>query len=106
LDPPPSATPSPSRRSPVDRSDPVGLVGGRQQLQFVARLASINENEAHPDGAIEAREHFWHHAAQRLGRLFRLTDRDLDQIEACLAERIGPRPLPQVAHLGKVQAAE
>jgi hypothetical protein len=36
--------------------------------------------------------------------LYRLTDHDLDEIEACLARRVGARPLP-AAEIGKVQAA-
>jgi hypothetical protein len=81
------------------------LLNGKPAMQIVCALAAINEDEAHADGAIEAREAFWHDAAARIGRLHRLTDRDLDEIEACLAKRIGPRPLPAV-QIGKVQAAE
>jgi hypothetical protein len=82
------------------------IVNNKPQMQIVCRLASISEDEAHADGAIEAREKFWHDASARLGRLFRLSDRDIDEIEACLAQRIGARPLPEVVHVGKVQAAE
>jgi len=82
------------------------IVDGKPSMQIICTLASINEDEAHADGAIEAREKFWHDASARLGRLFRLSDRDIDEIEACLAQRIGARPLPEVVHVGKVQAAE
>jgi hypothetical protein len=54
---------------------------------------------------IAACEKFWADARARLGRLYRLSDRDLDEIESVIAERIGPRPLPAV-QIGKVQAAE
>jgi hypothetical protein len=81
------------------------IVDGKPAMQIICTLAAINEDEAHPDGAIEAQEHFWHDVSRRLGRLYRLSDRDLDEIEACLAKRIGPRPLPAV-QIGKVQAAE
>jgi hypothetical protein len=33
---------------------------------------------------VPAQEKFWHDASARLGRLFRLSDRDLDEIEALL----------------------
>ena len=57
-------------------------------------------------GEIAACEKFWADARARLGRLYRLSDRDLDEIESVIAERIGPRPLPEAVHVGKVQAAE
>jgi hypothetical protein len=78
---------------------------GQPCMQCICKLAGIDENEAHPNGAIQARDAFWHHASARLGRLFRLNDHDLDEIEACIAERIGPRPLPEAVQV-KVQAAE
>jgi hypothetical protein len=74
-------------------------------MQLVCRVAAINEEHASPNGPVESRDKFWHDAAARLGRLYRLTDRDLDEIEACIAERIGPKPLPEAVHIGKVRAA-
>jgi hypothetical protein len=75
---------------------------GKPSMQFICKLSSIDEEQANPDGAIEARDHFWHAASARLGRLFRLTDRDLDEIEAAIADRIGPRPLPTTEESPKV----
>jgi hypothetical protein len=37
--------------------------------------------------------------------MYRLRDHDLDEIEACIAERLGPRPLPEAVHIAKVRAA-
>jgi hypothetical protein len=64
------------------------------------------KKHASPNGSIAAREKFWHDVSARLGRLYRLTDRDLDEIETCIAERVGPKPLPEAVHIGKVRAAE
>ena len=47
-------------------------------------------------GEIAACEKFWTDARARLGRLYRLTDRDLDEIEALLAKKI-PKPVPIAA---------
>jgi hypothetical protein len=66
------------------------LVAGRPSLQLVCRLACIDEDRT---GEIAAQEKFWYDARARLGRLSRLSDRDLDEIEALLAKRI-PRPAP------------
>jgi hypothetical protein len=74
------------------------LVDGRPQMQLVCRLASISEVHANSEGAIAAREQFWSYAAARLGRLTRLSDRDLDEIEQLIARRVPkPSPLPQAA---------
>jgi hypothetical protein len=68
------------------------LLDGRPQMQLVCRLAAIDEDRI---GDVEAQEKFWHDARARLGRLCRLTDRDLDGIEALLARRIvKPVPVP------------
>jgi hypothetical protein len=69
------------------------LLDGKPQMQIICKLAAIDEEHANENGAIEAREKFWHDARARLGRLYRLTDRDLDEIEALLARRV-PRPQP------------
>jgi len=81
------------------------LLDGVPSMQIVCKLASIAEEHANPDGPIIARDKFWHDASARLGRLSRLKDRDLDQIEQCISERIGPRPLPEAVQV-KVEAAE
>jgi hypothetical protein len=69
------------------------LLDGRPQMQTICRLPSIPEEHANPDGVVEVRDAFWHNARTRLGRLYRLTDRDLDEIEALLAQRV-PKPQP------------
>jgi hypothetical protein len=69
------------------------LVNGRPQMQLFCRLAAIDEEHAHADGSIDAREKFWADASRRLGRLYRLSDRDLDEIEALLVRR-APKPSP------------
>jgi hypothetical protein len=81
------------------------LLHGKPSMQIICIIGAIDEEHASPDSPVEAREAFWHDASARLGRLHRLTDHDLDEIEACLAKRVGPRPLPEVVHVGKVQAA-
>jgi hypothetical protein len=74
------------------------LFNGRPQMQLVCRLASISEDHAHADGAVEVREKFWADASRRLSRLSRLSDRDIDEIEALLARRVPkPSPVPQPA---------
>src|SRR6516164_3743064 len=40
-------------------------------------------------GELAACDKFWADARARLGRLYRLSDRDLDEIEACLAKASG-----------------
>jgi hypothetical protein len=66
------------------------LVAGQPQLQLVCRLACIDEDKT---DEIASCEKFWADARARLGRLYRLTDRDLDEIEALLAARIA-KPAP------------
>jgi hypothetical protein len=74
------------------------LVASRPRLQLVCRLASIDENEASAAGAVEARDRFWHDVRRRLGRLSRLSSRDIDEIEAAISWRVPrPSPLPQAA---------
>src|SRR5215471_19119239 len=49
-------------------------------------------------GELAACDKFWADARARLGRLYRLSDRDLDEIESLLAKRI-PKPVagkPQI----------
>jgi hypothetical protein len=69
------------------------ILDGKPRMQIVCRLATIDEEHVSTDGAVEIREAFWHAAQARLGRLYRLTDRDLDEIETQLAARV-PKPMP------------
>ena len=62
-----------------DRPLPVPL---RPDLDH-AREAAMTLDRPRP-GEIAACEKFWADARARLGRLYRLTDRDLDDIEALL----------------------
>jgi hypothetical protein len=61
---------------------------GRPQLEIVARLAAIDEDRT--DEAA-ARDLFWRDARRTLGKLRRLSPRDIWQIEIMLAKRI-PKP--------------
>jgi hypothetical protein len=62
------------------------------------RASSQNSTEHALDrpraGELAACDKFWADARARLGRLYRLTDRDLDEIESLLAKRI-PKPVPE-----------
>ena len=71
-----------------DRPLPVPL---RPDLDH-AREAAMTLDRPRP-GEIAACEKFWADARARLGRLYRLTHRDLDEIEELLAKRI-PKPVP------------
>jgi len=66
------------------------LLDGRPQLEIVARLAAIDENRI--DEAA-ARDLFWRDARRKLGKLRRLSPRDIWQVEILLAERV-PKPKP------------
>jgi hypothetical protein len=71
------------------------LIAGQPRLQLVCRLACIDEDRT---DELACCEKFWADARARLGRLYRLTDRDIDEIEALLAKRIAkPQPVPQQA---------
>jgi hypothetical protein len=74
------------------------LLGDKPSMQIVCKLAVIDESKT---GDISAADKFWADASARLGRMSRLNDRDLDEIEAVLARRV-PRPLPQAVELGRV----
>jgi hypothetical protein len=67
------------------------LVAGKPALKCVAKLASISENDTQDE---IARDRFWSSARRRLGRMSRLRDRDLDLIEAALAQKIAKPTLP------------
>ena len=77
------------------------LLDGKPHMSIVARLACIIEDRT---GDLDAQEKFWHDAAARLGRLSRLSDRDLDEIESVLMKRV-ERPLLQAVRIGRVRPA-
>jgi hypothetical protein len=64
------------------------LLDGRPQLEIVAGLAAIDEDRT--DEAA-ARDLFWRDARRKLGKLRRLSPRDIWQVEIMLAMRI-PKP--------------
>jgi hypothetical protein len=67
------------------------LLNGGPTLMIAARLATINEERIDDLGECEQ---FWSAARRKLGRMSRLSARDVWHIEALLAERIA-RPVPQ-----------
>ena len=67
------------------------LLEGRPQMRIIARLASILEEQI--DDPV-SREKFWHDAQRKLGKLRRLTQRDIWQIEILIAARIA-KPVPK-----------
>jgi hypothetical protein len=64
------------------------LIGGRPTLRSAGRLAGILADEI----VVASRDQFWHDARRKLGKLHRLTQRDVS-IEIMLAKRI-PKPEP------------
>ena len=64
------------------------LLDSRPQLEIVAQLATIDEDRT--DEAA-ARDLFWREARCKLGKLRRLSPRDIWQVEILLAKRI-PKP--------------
>jgi hypothetical protein len=71
------------------------LIAGKSQLRIVCRIAAIDE-ERTEDPATADR--FWHDARARLGRLHRLSPRDVDVIEAALAVKVPKQsPVSQAA---------
>ena len=66
------------------------LLEGRPQLRIVGRLAGILEDEI---DSVHARDLFWHQARKKLGKLRRLSQSDIWQIEILISERI-PKPVP------------
>jgi hypothetical protein len=66
------------------------LLEGKPALRIVCRIARVFEDRI--DEASE-RDRFWHAARQRLGRLRRLSPRDVWQIEDEIAKRV-PKPQP------------
>jgi hypothetical protein len=69
------------------------LIEGKPALRIIARLASILEDEVDNPAS---RDKFWHDAGSKLGKLRRLDQRDIRQIETMLAKRI-PRAVPTPA---------
>ena len=61
------------------------LLEGRPQLRIVARLAGILEEEIYTPAS---RDTFWHDARRKLGKLRRLNQRDLSDIEIMIGARI------------------
>jgi hypothetical protein len=66
------------------------LLEGKPTLRIVCRIARVFEDRI--DDASE-RDRFWHAARHRLGRLRRLSSRDVWQIEGETAKRV-PKPQP------------
>jgi hypothetical protein len=66
------------------------LLAGKPTLRIVCRIARVFEDRI--DEASE-RDRFWHAARHRLGRLRRLSARDVGQIEDEIAKRV-PKPQP------------
>ena len=77
------------------------LIEGRPQMKLVARIAAINEDRAEE---ISERDYFWSQARKKLGKLRRLDQRDIWQIELLLAKRI-EKPLAPVALRDTFRAA-
>jgi hypothetical protein len=69
------------------------LLEGRPRLRMIGRLAGILEDEI--DSA-HARDGFWRSARRKLGKLRRLTPRDIWQIEILRAKHVA-KPMPAQA---------
>jgi len=61
------------------------LIEGKPALRIVGRLAGILEDELDNPAS---RDQFWRDASRKLGKLRRLDQRDIGQIETMLAKRI------------------
>jgi len=71
------------------------LLEGCPELRIVGRLAGILEDEIDNPGS---RDTFWHDARGKLGKLHRLSQRNIGQIEIMIGARIAkPVPKPQPA---------
>jgi hypothetical protein len=66
------------------------LLEGKPTLRIVCRIARVFEDRI--DETSE-RDRFWHAARHRLGRLRRLSARDVWEIEGEIAKRV-PKPQP------------
>jgi hypothetical protein len=63
------------------------LLEGRPQLRIVTRLAGILEDEINSRASCDQ---FWHDARCKLGKLRRLSQRDVWAVELLIAKRIKP----------------
>jgi hypothetical protein len=63
------------------------LLEGHTQVRAVGRLAGILEDEIETPAH---RDKFWHDARRKLGKLRRLNQRDIWQIELLLARKVRP----------------
>ena len=61
------------------------LIEGKPALRIIARLARILEEELENPASCDQ---FWRDARRKLGKLRRLDQRDIGQIETMLAKRI------------------
>jgi hypothetical protein len=68
------------------------LIEGKPMLRIVCQIARVFEDRI--DDASE-RDRFWHAARHRLGRLRRLSARDVWQVESEIAKRV-PKPEPML----------
>jgi hypothetical protein len=66
------------------------ILEGRPTIRLVAILAAIFEHDLDNPARRDA---FWHAARKKLGKLRRLTMRDIPAIENLIADRV-PKPLP------------
>jgi len=69
------------------------LLEGRSQMRIVVRLAGILEDEIDNPAS---RDTFWHDARHQLGKLRRLSQRDMWAIESLIGARIA-KPVPTYA---------
>ena len=76
------------------------LLEGRPQLRIVGRLAGLLEDELDNPAS---RDQFWNDARRKLGKLRRLTQRDILAIETMLAKRIPKPRMPVAAKLSTTQ---
>ena len=70
------------------------LIGDRLTTQVVCRVAAIDANRIDDPGEVDR---FWHRVDKRLGRMFRLSARDRDEIETLIALKV-PRPMARPGH--------
>ncbi len=66
------------------------LLGDRPHLKIVCRVASVIEDRQNDPAE---RDRFWSFARARLGKIHRLSQGDLDEIESALANKV-PKPVP------------
>lgn len=68
------------------------LLEGRPQLSIVARLSGVLEDEIDSPAS---RDQFWYDARRMLGKLRRLNQSDIWQIEILIGARIA-KPVPKL----------